>query len=62
MNRRRLLGEVWGYDAAMRTHTLEVHIYRLRRKTELEPGSARLVVTTDDGYCLDAAPPSSAAA
>ncbi|MGI4958967.1 MAG: response regulator transcription factor, partial [Janthinobacterium lividum] len=38
--RQVLLNEVWGYNAAVTTHTLETHIYRLRQKIEPNPASA----------------------
>ncbi|MBU6499534.1 MAG: response regulator transcription factor, partial [Rhodospirillales bacterium] len=45
--RQRLLHEVWGYSQAADSHTVETHIYRLRRKIELDAGSARIVVNID---------------
>ena len=45
--RETLLHEVWGYNPAVTTHTLETHIYRLRRKIGPE-----ILVTEEGGYRL----------
>ena len=60
--RRVLLDEVWGYNSAVTTHTLETHIYRLRQKIEPDPARARLLLTANGGYGLDARPGQEAAA
>jgi DNA-binding response OmpR family regulator len=51
--RQVLLNEVWGYNSAVTTHTLETHIYRLRQKIEPDPTNARLLLTEGGGYKLD---------
>ena len=51
--RQILLSEVWGYNAAVTTHTLETHIYRLRQKIETDPADNRLLVTESGGYRLN---------
>ena len=48
VGRKVLLSEVWGYNPAVTTHTLETHIYRLRQK--MNPS---LLVTDGQGYRLN---------
>ena len=52
VSREELLAEVWGYNAAVTTHTLETHIYRLRQKIERDPAHAEILVTEGGGYKL----------
>jgi DNA-binding response OmpR family regulator len=52
IGRDTLLGEVWGYNAGVTTHTLETHVYRLRRKIERDPAKAEILVTEPGGYRL----------
>jgi DNA-binding response OmpR family regulator len=53
VQRKVLLTEVWGYNAAVSTHTLETHVYRLRQKIESDPGIPALLVTEGNGYRLN---------
>ncbi len=52
IGRETLLDEVWGYNAAVTTHTLETHVYRLRQKIERDPTRAEILVTDTGGYRL----------
>lgn len=55
-SKRELFHEVWNYDVATDSRTLDQHIFELRRKLEPDPGRPRYIVTVRKfGYCLKAA-------
>jgi DNA-binding response OmpR family regulator len=63
VSQREILVEVWGYGCGADTHTIQTHVYRLRRKIADRPTAAALIVTDGDGYRLarsEAAWPSAA--
>ncbi|MDA9294053.1 winged helix-turn-helix domain-containing protein [bacterium] len=53
IKRDTLLTEVWGYKSEVMTHTLETHIYRLRKKISFDCLSQTLLVSESGGYRLD---------
>lgn len=53
VGRKALLREVWGYSPNVTSHTVETHIYRLRRKIEPDQARITLLVNEDGGYRLD---------
>jgi DNA-binding response OmpR family regulator len=52
LSRELLLNEVWGYRSGVTTHTLETHVYRLRRKIEADPARAEILLSEPGGYRL----------
>jgi DNA-binding response OmpR family regulator len=52
VSREVLYREIWGYTSALDTHTLQTHIYRLRRKIEAEPSRPTLLLSKSGGYLL----------
>ena len=53
--RADLLEEVWGYDAAVWSRTVDTHIAELRRKLEDKPAKPRHILTIHKvGYRLNA--------
>lgn len=53
LSRDILLEKVWNYAKNVETHTLETHIYRLRRKIEENPTTPKILMTTETGYQLN---------
>ena len=55
VSREELLTKVWGYasDMDIETRTVDIHIAKLRRKIEIEPGDPQVIVTVRGaGYRL----------
>ena len=45
-----LQSEVWGYHSNLDTHTVETHIYRLRKKISKSFNDNNFIISTQDGY------------
>ena len=51
VSRTRMLNEIWGYDGASTTRTVDTHILTLRQKVEHDPGRPRHILTCyGEGY------------
>lgn len=51
VSRERMLRDVWGYDSAPNTRTVDTHILKLRQKLEDEPGNPRWLLSIyGEGY------------
>ena len=44
---------VWGYSSDLDTHTVETHIYRLRKKIKDIFGNESFILNTTNGYSID---------
>lgn len=49
---KELMADVWGYHESANSHTLQTHIYCLRRKLEADPNTPQMLVTEKGGYRL----------
>ena len=52
VNISELQTEVWGHNSKLETHTVETHIYRLRKKIKAEFGNDDLIKSCKDGYTI----------
>ena len=47
-----LQNKVWGYSSGLETHTVETHIYRLRKKIKDTFKDDNFILSHDDGYLI----------
>jgi len=47
-----LENKVWGHSPGLETHTVETHIYRLRKKIKEEFKDNNFILSNDDGYFI----------
>ena len=48
----KLQNEVWGYTVDLETHTVETHIYRLRKKIKNKFSDQNFIISYDEGYVI----------
>ena len=48
----KLQNEVWGYSPDLETHTVETHVYRLRKKIKNSFSDSEFILSCDDGYMI----------
>jgi hypothetical protein len=44
---------IWGYSPDMETHTVETHIYRLRKKISIKFNDENLILSQKNGYFMN---------
>ena len=47
-----LQNKVWGYSSELETHTVETHIYRLRKKISDTFNDKKFIISSDEGYFI----------
>ena len=52
VNVETLEKEIWQHSSELETHTVETHIYRLRKKIKTEFGNDELIKSNKDGYTI----------
>jgi hypothetical protein len=44
---------IWGYSSSLETHTVETHIYRLRKKIKDQYNDSQFIISHDKGYFIE---------
>ena len=52
VNVETLEKKIWHHSSELETHTVETHIYRLRKKIKAEFGNDELIKSNKDGYTI----------
>ena len=52
ISKNKILAEVWKYSESADTHTVETHIYRLRKKIKSKFSDENFILNNKDGYLL----------
>ena len=48
----KLQAEVWGHNSKLETHTVETHIYRLRKKINQSFNDNNFITSSKQGYSI----------
>ena len=52
LSKPEILKQVWGYSAEADTHTVETHIYRLRKKIKNKFDDDNFIINRQNGYLI----------
>ena len=52
ISKNKILSLVWKYSLDADTHTVETHIYRLRKKINVKFSDEKFITNNKDGYFL----------
>ena len=52
-NKKQLLSHIWRYNEDIDTHTLETHIYTVRKKIKEKLNLSNLIIHEEDGYRIN---------
>ena len=53
LKKKYILEQVWKYSSEADTHTVETHIYRLRKKINENFKDDKFILSTDSGYFIE---------
>tara|TARA_A100001011_G_scaffold333236_1_gene360866 strand:- start:1185 stop:1745 length:561 start_codon:yes stop_codon:yes gene_type:complete len=53
ININQLQKKVWGHISDLETHTVETHIYRLRKKIKEKFDDSKFIISTQNGYTIN---------